>query len=169
MLFKYFLESSLNDLFKSAVEAFPDTSKRQHAIDPLIIKKLYWTPYLGMKTLFVKGLIESENKEYNPMILFKKVKYTENKGGVEIVTSEEKSYFFEPLSTDKDVVLRCNCNDFKWRFSYYNHLDKSLYGRKSAKYESKGIDPSANPNEAPGMCKHLMKMVKVIKNMDILG
>ena len=168
MFFKYFLESSLNDIYQSAIEAFPKTSKRQYATDPVVVKKLYWTPYLGMKTLFAKGLIESENKEYNPMILFKKVRYTENKGGVEIVTNEEKSYFFEPLSMDRGVVLRCNCNDFKWRFSYYNHLDKSLYGRKSAKYESKGIGPPANPTESMGMCKHLMKMVKVIKNMDIL-
>ena len=84
MLFKYFLESSLNDLYQSSIEAFPKTSKRQHAIDPIVVKKLYWTPYLGMKTLFTKGLIESGNKEYNPMILFKKVRYTENKGGESI-------------------------------------------------------------------------------------
>ena len=79
-----------------------------------------------------------------------------------------KEYSFGKLSLENtDVVLRCNCADFRWRFNWYDHLDKSLYGRKRAKYESKGIGPPANPLELPGICKHLMKTAHVLQEAGI--
>ena len=70
-----YIESSLTDLYQSAVEAFPGTTKRQHAIDPITVVNLRWTPFIGMKTLLIRGTAHNEDREYNPLILFKKVAY----------------------------------------------------------------------------------------------
>ncbi len=159
-------ESSLIDLYQSAVEAFPNTTKRQHATDPIVIKELSWTPFVGMKTLFIKGVAQNEDREYNTIVLFRKVNYNGRQVG--ITANDGLYYSFDRLSFENtDVSVRCNCPDFRWRFAYYNHIDKSLYGNKPKKYESKGVRPPANPMEYEGMCKHLMKTMKALKEADI--
>lgn len=165
-----FLESSLEDLYQSAVSAFPNTTKRQHATDPIVITNLSWTPYRGVKTLFIKGLAQNrhEGTEYNCLMLFKNVDYNGNQ--LTITASDLKEYSFDKLSLENtNVVLRCNCPDFHWRFNYYDHLDKSLYGRKRSPYESTGHHPPANPMEMPGMCKHLMKMSKTLNEAGVFN
>lgn len=158
-------ESSLNQLFRSAVTAFPHTTMRQHATHPIVIKGVEWVPFLGMKTLFVKGLAESGGKEYNPLVVFKNVQYA-NGGGMGIIplaASDGQDYFLEKLDgEDTDVLVRCNCKDFYWRFAHFNSQDGSLYGRNRKKYEALYNPGSANPNEAPGLCKHLMKFSQVL-------
>ena len=166
------LESSLNDLYDSAVAAFPHTTKRQYATDSIKIVQVQWIPFLGMKTLFVKGLAQNEGREYNPIIVLKKVAYHEAQGPgvVPLKASDGETYFLERLSVnDTDVLVRCSCGDFAWRFNYYNHLDKSLQGPKRKKYEALYNPGSANPLQKEGLCKHLMKMAKVLKESEILG
>ena len=166
------LESSLNDLYNSTVVAFPKTTKRQYAIDPIKITQLQWIPFLGMKTLFVKGMAKNENREYGPVIVLKRVLYHEsqNAGIVPLKASDGKTYFLEKLSNENtDVLVRCNCNDFAWRFSYYNHLDKSLQGPKRKKYEALHNPGSANPAQSPGLCKHLIKLNKILQETSIFN
>lgn len=157
-----FTESSIEDLYNSAVRAFPLTTKRQHAVDPVIVEELRWTPYLGVKTLFVRGAVRNESRHYNTLFLFKNMRYDEN--GVTITASDGRNYTFAkiPFGT-QDVLVRCDCPDFKWRFNYYNHLDSSLYGNKRGKYEGQG-GPPANPLKLPGMCKHLMKTASALRD-----
>jgi hypothetical protein len=162
------IESSLVDLYDSAVKAFPSTTKRQHATNPIKIVELTWVPYKGMKTLFVRGLARNEDRTYNPIIVFKNVQYLKL-GGVQLIDNNGQQHFLERLSLEEnDVLVRCGCKDFGFRFNYYNHLDKSLQGTKRTKYESKGVGPPANPQEIPGMCKHLMKMMIVLHNSGII-
>jgi len=169
MKFKVFLETSLNTLYDSAVDAFPHTTMRQYATDPIVITNLKWIPFIGMKTLFIKGLAQNEGREYNPTIVFKQVEYNPNSDYIQLIATDGKTYPLKQLSLENnDVLVRCNCPDFFWRFNYYDHVDKSLYNRKRKKYESQG-GPPANPFEMPGMCKHLMKMTKVLKQSNILG
>lgn len=161
-------ESSFKYLYDSTVSTFPRTKFRQHATQPVIIEHLHWTPFVGMKTLFIKGQVRNEDKHYDTLILFKGIKYGEN--GAVIKASDGLIYKFSKISLNEtDVLLRCNCLDFYYRFNYYDHVDKSLYGRKRAKYESKGIGPPANPNKTPGMCKHLIKTIQVIKEEKIFN
>lgn len=163
-------ESSLNQLYQSAVEAFPNTTLRQHATNPIKITNLRWIPYKGMKTLYIQGLAQNEGREYNPTIVFKQVRYQDGPGLNIIPVSDNsgQEYFLEQLSADEnDVLLRCNCDDFRFRFGYYNHLDKSLQGRVPKKYDGKGLW-EANPFHSPGMCKHLMKLMKVLDQSGII-
>lgn len=157
-----FNESSINDLYNSTVRAFPRTTKRQHATQPIVVEELNWMPFLGMKTLFVKSLVRNEDRHYTPIILFKNMAYDGH--GAKIKDENGKLVEFSPISVDNtNILIRCNCPDFSYRFNYYNHLDRSLYGPKRKKYESKGFGPPANPLELPGMCKHLIKMMQVMQ------
>ena len=135
---------------------------RQHATHDIVITNLRWVPFLGMKTLFVKGLAQHEGREYNPIIVLKKINYDGRE--ITITASDGQKYSFnKPSLENTDVLIKCGCGDWKYRFAYYNHLDKSLYGRKPKKYESKGVGPPANPLELPGMCKHAMQLIKVLQ------
>ena len=163
-------EATLADLYQSAVDAFPGTTKRQHATEPVRIVDLTWTPFLGVRTLFVKGRSQNEGREYGPMILFKGVQYHDaaRPGLVEITASDGRDYVFEKLRPGgTEVLVRCGCPDFVWRFNYYDHLDRSLYGSKRRKYESAG-GPAANPLGLPGMCKHLMKLAQALDHAGIM-
>ena len=163
-----FLETSAEELYRSAVKAFPNTTMRQHATHPIVIRELRWTPFVGVRTLFIKGLAQNEDREYTPILLFKGVNYT--KSDVKITASDGLEYNFGKLSLENtDILLRCNCQDFKYRFAWYNKLDYSLYGSPPKKYVSKGIGPPANPMELEGMCKHLMKMTEVVGNTGIFS
>ncbi len=152
--------------------AFPNTTKRQYSTHPIKITEIKWTPFVGLKTLLIKGLAQNENREYNPLILFKEVDYTikpNNPKAVVIIANDDKIYNFKKLSLEnQDIILRCNCGDFSYRFNFYNHLDHSLYGRKRKKYESKGVGPPANPMELAGICKHLMKLSQALQDAQII-
>jgi hypothetical protein len=162
-------ESSLVDLYNSTVQAFPNCTLRQHATQTISIADLTWVPYKGMKTLFIKALAQNEGKEYNSIILFKRVKYIES-GGIKIVDNIGQQHFIEQLSLNKtDVLIRCNCLDFFYRFNYYDHLDKSLYGPKRTPYKAKGTHPPANPTKSEGLCKHLIKMMEILQESGIVG
>ena len=162
---KNLYESSLSILYKNTVEAFPKTTKRQHAVDPIEIENLYWVPYQGVKTLFVKAEVRNESRHYKTIILFKNVDY--NKNEVYINANDNKIYKFGKLSLEhNDVLLRCNCPDFNWRFNYFNYLDKSLYGTKRSEHQNKtGI--LANPMEMSGVCKHILATVRELNNLEI--
>jgi hypothetical protein len=163
-------ESSLGDLYDSAVDAFPNTTMRQHATQPIKMSNFRWVPYLGMKTLFVRAEARNEEREYSPIIVFKNVRYhDEDAPGLIKIRSEGRMYYLEqPSLEDSDVLVRCSCGDFFWRFNYFDHLDKSLSGPKRKKYEAKHNPGSANPMRLPGECKHLMKMAEVLRNTGII-
>lgn len=164
-------ESSLSDLFNSAVAAFPGTRRRQYATGTVQIENLSWSPFLGMRTLFVR--CEADNREdnggqYKPVILFKNVRYSRESGRGRVeLESDGKVYYADPLD-ENDVLVRCQCGDFFWRFHHYNHLDKSLYGTKRKPYEAVADRGPINPSESEGMCKHLMKLMEVLRESGIL-
>lgn len=166
MKFQTWLESSLNELKQSATLAFPNTNKRQHAINEIEISSIKITPYVGVKTLYTKALAQNvtNGKEYNSIILFKGLDYQEqkNKKNIEIIADGIHYYFNQLSLEDTQVLLRCDCEDFKNRFHHYNYLDKSLQGPNRKKYIGQGLW-EANPLHLPGMCKHLMKLVESLR------
>jgi len=168
-------ESSLNDLYQSAVESFPNCRKRQHSIDEITITRLEWVTYRGMRTLFIKGLAQNRGNghQYSPIILFKNVQYHNEAGEniVEITDNNGVQHFLEKLSNvHTEALVRCNCADFAFRFNYYNSISDptSLYGRKRAPYQALGVGPPANPTESEGVCKHLIKMAKVLQQANLI-
>lgn len=69
-------------------------------------------------------------------------------------------------ATTLDVQVRCTCKDFRWRFAYYNSGDGSLYGDPPDSYVSQTDRPPVNPNNTPGVCKHLIKLKKELEKED---
>lgn len=166
-------EANLSGLYADTVRAFPRTTKRQHAIDEIVVRQMDWTPFKGVKTLLVKGLAKNEGngKEYKPLILFKKVNYhdsKQNRNWIEIVASDGRKHVFEKINNSNEVVVRCDCADFFWRFNYEDSLRKLLYGRVRSKYEAKDNPGSSNPLELPGMCKHLIKLARSLSDAGVL-
>lgn len=162
---KTLIESSINQLYSSTLKAFPKTIKRQHAVDPVIVESLRWVPYRGVQTLFISAEVRNEERHYKTIVIFKEINYNQN--DVYIKANDGKFYKFGKISLENtDVLLRCNCPDFNWRFNYYNHLDKSLFGTKRSKYEGQtGV--AANPKELPGMCKHIMATMRALKDAEL--
>lgn len=165
-------ESSLNRLYNSALTAFPHTKKRQYATDTIAVTRLEWMPYIGMRTLFLKGHVQNfadNGGEYDPIILFKNVQFHpyHQPGLVEIISSDtQQQYFIELLSGNKnDVSLRCSCGDYLWRFNYYNSIDKSHYGKVRKAYEGAF---SINPKKMPGICKHLMALSMFLREAGLI-
>ena len=101
-------ESNINQLYDSTVRAYPRTTKRQHSVDEINVLGVSWVPYKGMKTLFIKGSVVNDYKrtEYNPMILFKNVKYHDDDMPFmnHLVTNEGQSYFFEKFKIGRAHV-----------------------------------------------------------------
>jgi hypothetical protein len=156
------LENTLPDLYRSAVDAFPHTRRRQHVTGPVEISDIRYTPFLGMQTLLVRAAATNEGREYSPVILFKRVSFTTE--GVEFTAHDDnKVYHIAPQNYH--VLVRCNCPDFFWRFNYYDHLEQSLHGKVRKEYSGSGAP--ANPLELPGMCKHLMKLQEVLRELGI--
>lgn len=160
-----FIESSMDDLYKSTVKAFPYTTKRQYAIDPIKIVSLKWIPYVGVKTLYIKGLAQNTDNshEYSPLILFKNINYLDRTEpeSVQIIDNNQKVFFIKKIKNN-DALVRCGCKDFYWRGNYADHLDRSLYGVKRQPYQGSGL--SVNPNNDPMICKHIIKLYKVLHN-----
>jgi hypothetical protein len=166
------LESSLLDLYRSAVEAFPRTGMRQHSTHTVRVEHVDWVPFKGVGTLFVKGLCRNEGRKNECIVLFKGVDYREgeSKGSVPIRSSDGRIIHVGTLSeSGSEVFVRCSCPDFRWRFAHWNKMDKSLYGRGPRKYEAMFRPGSSNPEEMAGMCKHLMKMAKILGESGLLG
>jgi hypothetical protein len=165
------LETSLDGLYDNTLRAFPGALKRQNAIDEVKIEHLLWVPFRGMGTLFVKAQARRDESKNECMILFKKVKYhsVSARGLVELRASNGETVFVESLSASKtDVLVRCSCEDFHWRMTHFNKMDGSLYGRDRRKYEAKLRPGSSNPMELAGVCKHLMKMSRVLGESSLL-
>jgi hypothetical protein len=160
---RWLAESTQAELHDSSVRAFPKTRYRQHVVDQIEIDQLEWTPYLGVKTLFISAQAHNTVKgtDYRPMILFKGVNYGRPGTGLFEIVADDKRYAFERFeSGGTDLMLRCNCPDFQWRFNYYDWVDGSLFGNKRKKYDGSGA--AVNPAEMSGMCKHLMALFKTL-------
>jgi hypothetical protein len=169
-MYSMWIESSLNELYTSSIKNFPKTGRRQNSTDTIRIEHLDWVPFLGVNTLFVKATVKNEGKKHESIMLFKGIKYKmkEGKGIVPLMASDGRKVFIEQISSQNDdVLVRCSCGDFFYRFNFYNSLDGSLFGRKRKKYEGQGLW-EANPNKAPGICKHLIKMSKVLRESNLL-
>jgi hypothetical protein len=163
------LESSLKDLHDMAVQAFPHTTKRQNSTDTVRVEGMRWVPFRGLGTLFVKAVVNNEGRKNESIMLFKGVKYREGSAAVPVMTSKGEEVGLDRLSfSENGVLVRCTCEDFRWRFRHWNGEDGSLYGRAGRKYEAILRPGSSNPDESPGMCKHLMKMAKILRESGVL-
>jgi len=164
--FKQFFESTMDDLYVSMQQAFPRTTKREHSTQTIKIVDLKWTPFLGLNTLLIRGKAQNEGKEYKTTIVFKEVDYSG--GPIKFMADDGKYYEINNLS-EHDILVRCDCPDFKWRWKFENSRPaiNALVGNKGKKYEGQGLW-EANPLHLPGLCKHLLSLSKALNHINVL-
>lgn len=74
-----------------------------------------------------------------------------------------KGKYIRPISlSSKEIKVRCDCHDFRWRFAYYDDVHKALYGATPPPYVPVSNRGPVNPRHLPGMCKHLMAALKTL-------
>lgn len=154
--------SSVPDLEDNIEQGFPHTKKRQHATNEVTVSNVQYMPYLGMKMLHVKSISSSNGHQYQQALQFLRVDFDDQKqpDNATFQASDGADYHIKPLQlSGHNVKVRCNCLDFYYRFANYNSQDKSLVGRPPPPYQRKTNRPPVNPDQVPGMCKHLLKLV----------
>jgi hypothetical protein len=163
--------SSVPTLQTNIERGFPDTRKRQHATGEVVISNVQYMPYLGMKMLHVKSLSTSNGNRYQQALQFNGVAFedSDTDQNATFQASDGEDYHVQPLDLNgHNVKVRCSCLDFHYRFANYNAQDKSLVGRPPPQYQKKTNRPPVNPAQVPGMCKHLLKLVEMLRGYGLV-
>lgn len=176
-LFEKYLEAvwleDLHALRKSTEDTFPDSQKRHKIADDLPEPRGSLLPNIKEGTLLVKAKTPGQGQIYDTSMLFSGVNYKPKpKNGQlsfgEVSLRDPASgniYYMDKLGeSGTDVKVNCTCPDFEHTFRPHNHKHGALLGNSAPMPGSK-----KNPTEAPGMCKHLMRLASKLKEKGIMA
>lgn len=78
--------------------------------------------------------------------------------------------FLQTPTSKTKCRLRCQCADYYFMWEYWNKQNKALLGphKTYVRVSPPSGRPPVNPDEAPGLCKHLLAMVKFLVDNRIL-
>lgn len=163
-------ETTYQELERKTHAFVPKTKKRQYATDPIQIVQLKIIPYIGTKALYIKGLARNptSGKKYDTQVFFSQVEY-ENENTPENITfmaNDQKEYNIQPIDlATNNIRVRCNCLDFYHRFALWDFNDGSIFGAKPKPYRRKTVHyPPVNPQQTPGVCKHIIKTITALQH-----
>jgi len=77
------------------------------------------------------------------------------------VPRQVECYIQRPTYNHK-VIVRCNCQDFYFMWEYYDKKNKSLLGPHKPYIRKTTTYPPKNPTQTPGLCKHILGLVKLL-------
>lgn len=180
---EHLTETTYGGLERNVMNFVPRTKKRQFALAPLQVQGMEFSPLPNANNLLVEGQVANPQSEtkmnavYSPKILFQEVEFHQPEGEEEVANPNTltiegkngKEFTISPLLLNKNnVKVSCNCLDFWWRFSFYNHRDQSLLGYDVGFYKKRTQRPPVNPRKVPAMCKHLLKLAIELKNNGVV-
>ena len=135
----------------------------------------------GMKTLtFYLSIRGSNRRTFGGIITFLRVKEIEVDseqeamealaGGVNMLVEDSmghKHIVEKPRLAENDVQCRCSCESFRFSFAYADRLNKSMAGANFPVYIRRTPlpplgRPRRNPEQIPGVDKHLMIAMDVL-------
>ncbi len=166
------LEITLQKLQKTTVDAFPDTGKRQHQVGNVSISNIKFIPYEPSKELKIEAVAVSGSNRYKCSITFEDVYYeaTAAKELSAFKGVDGKEYNIHLIDTNvNDVKVKCSCMDFYYRFAQSNYQKDGLDGNPPPPYVKKTDRPPVNPTNAPGMCKHLLKLHEQLETIGLVS
>lgn len=140
---------------------------RQQDAQRVQVKNIEYIPMVEQGMLQVRANTYSESgNNYQSVIVIDNLDYIneetynemDNGGNAFEFSSSSGTTFYAQPSGDSNAKVRCTCEDFRWRFASYNYSDNSLQGDPPDAYAKKTDRPSVNPNNTPGVCKHLIKL-----------
>lgn len=146
---------------------------RQHAVGTIRVQKLQLIPLpRGMEgDLKVESQVQSGDHAYTCIIQFDRVKYdkVDTPTNVSFQAADGDEYHIQPINlNNNNAKVQCNCLDFYYRFSSRNNNQNSLYGQPPPPYLKKTDRPSVNPRNVPGVCKHILAVVKELRTEGVV-
>lgn len=72
------------------------------------------------------------------------------------------------LTRRDPVKVRCSCSDYRFTWAFSNKMEGSFTGEKFPVYVPTGTRPPRNPDNLPGLCKHLIGAFRVLKDIGYL-
>lgn len=164
-------ERSYSELERNTNNFVPPSSKRQHAVAPIQVQQLKLVAAEPSHTLEATGTIKSGANTYQSIIFFDGVRYAPEDTGnnVTFMGADSQEHHMEPIKLNiANAKVRCTCLDFRWRFSMHNQQKDALYGPGPGAYQKKTNRPPNNPQQVPGLCKHLLKLAQELRNSKIV-
>ena len=169
MSYNLLKEASFGSLLSDTKAGFPKTKKRHRIASRVRVNDVQFVVYAKNNKIKVTATcksMEHGSLSYSQVIVIENVEFV--KSGTLITDTSGKQYSIKPV-THKDIKVRCNCQDFLKRFSKFNDRDGSLVGVPDNYIPKPGSNrPPANPNEVPGLCKHLIKVIRELKKLGIV-
>ena len=166
------LEMTLYQLDRSTVNNFgPEREVRANRVQVETLEFTTSQGKLGTQLTAIADVRGSTGERYKSTIVFKKVKTEEadTPTNITVKSTNGDDIHLQAISLNSsDVMVRCSCLDFYWRFSLWNMRHKSLFGDGPDPYVKTTNRPPVNPGQRPGVCKHLYKMIQKIKGQGIM-
>jgi hypothetical protein len=166
------LEITLAKLTKSTLDSFFDTKKRQHVTGTVAISNIKYIPYRKSNGLNIEATVTSGSNKYDCSMSFQDVFYEDSDSNqvVTFTAVDNSEYHVHKIANDvNDVKVKCTCMDFYYRFAYANYQKDGLEGNPPPPYVKKTDRPPVNPTNAPGLCKHLIKLDDQLKTIGIIS
>lgn len=164
-------EATYAELERNTMKFVPPSEKRQWVVNPIQVTKLELTPARESQNLIIKSEVNSNGNLYTPSMVFDGVIFddSDQDNNVSFIGSDKEEHHIEPIKlTQQNVKVACNCLDFYWRFSTQNHANNSLNGNPPPPYQKTTDRPPVNPQNVPGVCKHLLKLVIQLKDAGLV-
>lgn len=166
------LEMTLYQLDRSTVNTFgPEREVRANRVQ---IEKVAFTPAqgrLGTELNVTANIRGTTGNRYVSTIVFQKVKTEEADGPTNVTvkaTTGNDVHLQNVSLNSSNVQVRCTCLDFYFRFALWNLKHKSLHGDPPDPYVKTTDRPPVNPQQKPGVCKHLYKLIQNLKGQGIM-
>lgn len=171
---EHLLETSYSTLDQRTRAFVPRASStaRQNAIGPIQVTKMELIPARPSQQLQVRAEVSSNNSKYSPSVSFEGVVFddSDQPDNITFTGVDNKEYHINSIELNSlNVKVKCNCLDFYYRFAPFNNNDGSLLGNPPPPYQRKtDTRPPANIQKTPGVCKHIMKVITALKDVDIV-
>ena len=130
-----------------------------------------WSSEVRHNTLLITSLVSSSthDENYHLHLAVDGIRLLREIKDRYYIPIENGKFFSRPISESKDRILcSCDCRDFQFRFAEINKQNDALYGREPDLYEQKTNRPPANALGLPGVCKHLVRLVDILREQDVI-
>lgn len=162
-----FEKSTIPQLDAKARQAFPHTKKRHNDVNSVnVMPGTFFAPNVPKNELTVDTRTKSRSGNvHTTRIIFYRVNYAQP-GTPNTTQLPDMDVAVEPIKLNAETArVACDCMDFRFRFANHNHRDDSLAGEPPPAYQpvpGSNRGP-ANPAALPGLCKHLMAVVRDLR------
>lgn len=133
-----------------------------------------FVPFFGTKVLdiYAEVMSEERNKAYTVSMKCLDVDLSEEfspETPFKLLDTKSKEVFYSSaLTPDTEVVLRCGCDDFYFRFAYFLRQRKALLGRLKPYVRKTVHRKSQNVPRAVTACKHVFALLELLTEVGLV-